>query len=166
MGAVHSAVDKFRSIIRDEPTDDILTKERLGPRPAVRTQFLLNSCYKRIIYKRPIMKIQCYDNDERLKIIIGTDPHTETIFTDPSALASISPVFRRMLQTPLCEQRTQIIRIEEADSRSFEVLLHLCGVVKTPELRINSVETAVGLLCLGQRYLIREVELPALVYLQ
>jgi len=112
------------------------------------------------------MKTQRCDEEERLRIIIGTGPSSESIFTDQSALAAISPVFRTMLQTPLSEQRTKVIKIEDADVRSFEVLLDLCGVVKTPGARINSVETAVGLLCLGQRYLIREVEEPALLYLQ
>ena len=71
-----------------------------------------------------------------------------------------------MLKSPLNEQKTNIIKIEDADARSFEVLLDICGVMRTPGQRINSVETAVGLLSLGQKYLIAEVELPALIYLQ
>ena len=71
-----------------------------------------------------------------------------------------------MLASPLSEQETKIIRIEEADMRSVEVLLDMCGVLRVPDTRINSVETAVGLLWLGQKYLIGEVEVPALLYLQ
>ena len=71
-----------------------------------------------------------------------------------------------MLSSPLSEQETKIIRIEEADMRSVEVLLDMCGVLRVPDTRINSVQTAVGLLWLGQKYLIGEVEVPALLYLQ
>lgn len=99
---------------------------------------------------------------EKLEIIVGE----ETFYTDPSALAEISPVFSAMLQAPLMEKRTNVINIEDADSRSFEILLEVCGVLRSPSSRINSVVTAVGLLRLGQRYLIREVEVPSLLYLQ
>ena len=71
-----------------------------------------------------------------------------------------------MLATPLSEQETKMIRIEEADMRSVEVMLDICGVLRVPDTRINSVETALGLLWLGQKYLVREVEVPGLLYLQ
>ena len=107
-----------------------------------------------------------YENPEGLKLIIGSEPNRETIFVEESCLASVSPVFRAMLSTALSEQKTKIIKIEDADMRAVEVLLDLCGVLAVPGARINSVQTAVGLLWLGQKYLIEEVEVPALLYLQ
>ena len=106
------------------------------------------------------------ENPDGLKLIVGSEPYRETIFVEETALAAVSPVFRAMLSTPLSEQQTKMIKIEEADMRSVEVLLDLCGVLRLPGTRINSVETAVGLLWLGQKYLIGEVEVPALLYLQ
>ena len=106
------------------------------------------------------------ENPASLKLIIGSDAHSETIYVEETALASVSPVFAAMLSTPLSEQKTKTVRIQEADMRSVEVLLDMCGVLRVPGTRINSVETALGLLWLGQKYLINEVELPALLYLQ
>lgn len=106
------------------------------------------------------------ENPHGLKLVIGCEPNIETIFVEETALASVSPVFTAMLATPLREQETKIVRIEEADMRSVEVLLDLSGVLRLPGTRINSVQTALGLLWLGQKYLIREVEVPALLYLQ
>ena len=106
------------------------------------------------------------ETSHALKLIIGSEPNSETIFVEETALASVSPVFTAMLASPLREQETKIVRIEEADMRSVEVLLDLCGVLRLPGTRINSVQTALGVLWLGQKYLIREVEVPALLYLQ
>ena len=84
---------------------------------------------------------------DRLRIVVGEDERTETLYTDRVALASMSPVFSAMMRAPLSEQRTNTIIIEDADTRSFEVLLDMCGVLTSPgQARINSVYTAVGLL--------------------
>ena len=105
-------------------------------------------------------------------MVLGSDQlHEEVLELPLVVLASLSPVFRAMMEAPMVETRERMVTLPDVDSRAFEILLS----VKMKDSRelpkpppVNSVNTALGLLNLCRKYLISELrcEVVALKYLR
>ena len=55
--------------------------------------------------------------DDNVRVILGHEPHTETLFTNIQTLSSLSDVFHKMLESPFIEGCAKEIAIPDIDPR-------------------------------------------------
>ena len=101
--------------------------------------------------------------------MLGSDDGLESLQLRVEVFASLSPVFRAMMESPMAEARERVVRLPDADARAFEILLsNKTRNTKDLLTPLNSVNTALGLLSFCRKYLISDTksEATAIKYLQ
>ena len=101
--------------------------------------------------------------------MLGSDDGLESLQLRVEVFASLSPVFRAMMESPMAEARERVVRLPDADARAFEILLsNKTRNTKESLTPLNSVNTALGLLSFCRKYLISDTksEATAIKYLQ